>query len=288
MQAVTDHSHRVSRRRALAGGAAVAGTLAAGCAGRDDDSVSVLAAGSLQRALDVRFREEVDVDLSVETRGSAACARLVAEGLREPDLLVLADPVLFEGLADRYTAFAANSLVVAHAGTPVGRRVGDAPVPLDPLFADEARLARTDPDADPLGYRTLFALALAAERWEREYPALLSPDQLVPETELLALVETGSVDAAVAYRNMAVDHGVSFRPLPPRVNLAVPRLADHYATQSYELPSGQVVRGKPITYGAALLGERPATGAVFEALVAGDWLGGSFRVPESLPVVREP
>lgn len=276
------------RRDALASGAVAVGSVLAGCAGEGSESVSVLAAGSLQHALDTRLRDRVDTDLTVETRGSAACARLVAEGLREPDLLVLADPVLFDGLADRYTAFAANSLVVAHADTAVGRRVEAASVPFDPLFDDAARFARTDPDADPLGYRTLFALALAADWWERAYPRLASPGRVVPETELLALVEAGAVDAAVAYRNMAVDHGVGFRTLPPRVNLAAPRLADHYATQSYELPSGRVVHGKPITYGAARLTDRPGVRRVFETLVAGDWLGGSFRVPASLPAVREP
>ncbi|MEZ3115932.1 substrate-binding domain-containing protein [Halobaculum sp. MBLA0147] len=283
--------HTTTRRRALrrlgTGLGVGAGTTLAGCVGGGDAVVSVLAAGSLQYALDTRLRERTDRQLSVETRGSAACARMVAEGLRDPDVLALADPRLFDGLATRYTAFATNALVVAYApDTSVGARVAEADVPFDPLFSADARLGRTDPDADPLGYRTLFALRLARDRWGRDYPSLLAPEQVVPETELLATLATGSLDAVVAYRNMAVDHDQPFRTLPATVDLSTPRHAAEYRQYTYELPDGQVVRGAPITYGATLRHERPATRAVFETLVAGDWLGGGFDVPAAYPTER--
>lgn len=283
-----------TRRAALAAGAAGTACLAGLGALAGDDrsgggSVSVLAAGSLQRALDTRFHGRVDAQVALESHGSAACARMVREGLRDPDVLALADPALFAGLTERYTAFATNALVVAYApDTAAGRRVRDAKRALDPILDSDTRWGRTDPDADPLGYRTLFALELARERWNRPYPGALAPEQVFPETDLVGVFEAGALDAAVVYRNMAVDHGVPFRALPPAVNLSAPRFADRYREYAYTLPGGRTVRGAPISYGAALRTDRPAARAVFGALTEGEWLGTGFEVPASYPTVERP
>jgi molybdate/tungstate transport system substrate-binding protein len=271
-----------TRREALAAGLAGVGSLAvAGClSSRDAGGVSVLAAGSLQVPLEERFRERIDADLSLETRGSAACARMVREGIRDPDLLALADPVLFAGVADRYTAFATNALVLAY-NPETG--VADAERAYDPLLDADLRLGRTDPEVDPLGYRTLFSLGLAEELWGRPYTAALSESQVLPETALLSTFESGALDAAVVYRNMAVDHGVPFRELPPELDLSAPRFAETYASESYETPGGQAVQGAPIRYGATARSERPEVMTAFEALTGADWLGSGFTVPRSYP-----
>ncbi|WP_277553769.1 extracellular solute-binding protein [Halobaculum limi] len=265
-----------------------------GCLGSragESPTVSVLAAGSLARAVEERLRPEVethhpdlDVDLTTEFRGSAVCARLVRDGLRDPDVLALADPALFDGITRRYTAFATNELVVAYdPTTPGGRAVRDADRAFDPLLDRSLRWGRTDPDADPLGYRTLFALSLAERRWGRPYPRALAPNQVFPEAELLPVFETGELDAAVVYRNMAVDHDVSFRSLPPAIHLGAPAHADTYAHESYELPDGTVVHGTPIRYGAVTRRSAPSVDAVFDTLVDTGWMGDAFGVPASYP-----
>ena len=278
-----------TRREVLAAGVAgaAASTLGGCLSGAPTGTVSVLAAGSLQRALDSRLIDRVDGEVTVESHGSAACARMVREGLRDPDLLVLADPALFEGLADRYTSFATNALVVAYdPETAGGRAVRDADRAYDALLDGEVRLGRTDPDADPLGYRTLFSLRIAETLWGRPYTNALDSGQLFAETDLLAAFETGSLDAAVVYRNMAADHGVAFRELPPRLDFSAPAWAETYATQSYGLPSGRTVRGAPIEYGASRRTAGANVDAAFETLVAGEWLGRGFEIPPSFPAVR--
>lgn len=278
-----------TRREALAAGLASAGALSlAGClSSADTDGVSVLAAGSLQVALEERFRDRVDVDLTLEARGSAACARMVREGIRDPDVLALADPVLFEGLAKRYTAFATNALVIAYNPDGPGATVADAERAYDPLLDTALRLGRTDPETDPLGYRTLFSLGLAEVYWGRPYTDALESSQILQETALLSAFETGALDAAITYRNMAVDHDVEFRELPPRLNLSAPAFADEYATQTYETPAGKVVTGSPISYGATARSEGAAVAEVFDELVGADWLGRGFTVPGSYPTAAE-
>jgi molybdate/tungstate transport system substrate-binding protein len=284
----------LTRRAALSGLGASVGTGAlagvAGCTGSAaGESVSVLAAGSLARAFDDRLRPLVDtgVDLELEFHGSAACARLVREGLRDPDVLVLADPALFDDIAERYTAVATNEVVVAHANdTTGGQAIAAANCPFDPLLARDLRWGRTDPDADPLGYRTLFALRLAERSRGRSYPAALASSRLFPETELLSVFEAGELDAAVVYRNMAMDHGIAFRSLPPTINLGSPAHAETYARETYELPDETIVRGSPISYGAAARDERPAVTAVFDAVTNGGWTGDAFGTPETYPRVE--
>ncbi|MFB6220945.1 MAG: extracellular solute-binding protein [Halolamina sp.] len=276
-----------TRRDALAAGLAGVGSLAGCLSTATSDEVSVLAAGSLQVALEERFSERVDADLTLEARGSAACARMVREGIRDPDVLALADPALFAGVADRYTAFATNALVVAYNPEGAGAAVRDAERAYDPLLDADIRLGRTDPETDPLGYRTRFSLGLAEDHWDRPYTDALDDSQVLQETALLSAFETGALDAAVTYRNMAVDHGVPFRELPPELDLSAPRFADAYAAERYETPSGQTVRGAPISYGATARSAGSAVERVFKALVGAEWLGDGFTVPRSYPTVSD-
>lgn len=67
--------------------------------------------------------------------------------------------------------------------------------------------------------------------------------QAYPETRLVSQFETGSIDAAVTYRNMAVERGYRYLDLPPEIDLSDPRYADRCATTSYELPSGKTIQG---------------------------------------------
>ena len=265
---------RRTRRSVLAAtGGVLAGAGLAGCRG-GDRSVAVLAAGSLQAAFGRGLQARTDADLQVEAHGSARVARMVAEGQRSPDIVALADPALFGSVlaAEWYATFASNELVLAYnPSTAAGRRVRDA----DPWFAALAApdasvtVGRTDPDLDPLGYRTLFALRLAAARADRPGlpAAVLAHGRIFPETQLLARFETGAVDAAVVYRSMAVERDYPFRELPAAVDLGDPARAGAYRTVSYDLPGGTTVRGKPIRYAAHLRSERgPATRA-FETLL---------------------
>jgi molybdate/tungstate transport system substrate-binding protein len=278
-----------TRREALTAGLAGVGALSlSGCLSSPDTSgASVLAAGSLQVALEERFRDQVDVDLTLEARGSAACARMVREGIRDPDVLALADPVLFTGVAERYTAFATNALVVAYNPESDGAAIAEAERAYDPLLDTDLRLGRTDPETDPLGYRTLFSLRLAENHWGRPYSDALDRSQILPETALLSAFETGALDAAIAYRNMAVDHDVQFRELPPELNLSAPRFAEEYASQSYETPDGRIVSGAPISYGATARSAGSAVAEVFDELVSADWLGTGFTVPQSYPTTAD-
>jgi molybdate/tungstate transport system substrate-binding protein len=292
---VTDDASATTRRRFLAGiTAGAGGGVGAGCLamGGSVETVSMLAAGSLQTALEHGLGPDLDARLQAETRGSAVLARQVAAGQKDPDVVAVADVALFESPLDPswHATFATNAVVLAYNPETAGGRRVAAAAPDEwyrPLLEETVRLGRTDPDLDPLGYRTLFALELATDHYGtaaalRE--VVPSRDQLYPETQLVSQLETGSVDAAFVYRNMAVERGYDYVSLPEAVDLSDPDGADQYATTSYELPDGTVVLGAPIRYGATVRRGTDAVFDVFGALVDGAYLTEfGFSVPGKYP-----
>lgn len=287
----------VGRRRVLSGVAAGLGGLA-GCtgvlnvAGPRSERVSMLAAGSLNNALENGLRGHVDAPLDVEARGSAAVARLVAEGQKDPDIVALADVALFDSplYPSWYAEFATNSIVIAYdAGSDGGQRLAAAGSDewYRPLQEGELSLGRTDPDLDPLGYRTLFVLELATDYYGTAVDlreAIPRRDQVYPETQLVSQFETGSIDAAVTYRSMAVERGYDYVELPPDIDLSAPAFVDRYATATYRLPGGKVVRGGPVSYGATIRHRSPTVDDVFEAATTGKYLREfGLVVPDDYP-----
>lgn len=278
-----------SRRGALA---TLAGGLAtlSGCnraLGNANSAVRVLCAGSLQNAL-LALDGAVKTQVEVEAHGSVAAARLVDEGTRDPDIIALADPKLFESVLDVpwYARVATNELTLAYdAETDTGRRIEAAEQWVDPIVDGPVTLGRTDPDLDPLGYRTLFALELAAAYYDR--PALAEAvresSRIFPETSLLARLETGAVGAALVYRNMALDHGFDTVDLPPAIDLSDPDQADRYSTVSETLSDGTTVTGEPIEYAATVRRTDDAVD-VFETITDGALLTDhGFGVPDRYP-----
>lgn len=260
-----------SRRAFLAagGGVALGGCVVAGTTpglfGQAGTAVDVLAAGSLLTAFDERvgpaFADETDFGYRGEYRGSNAIVRLVEAEQKNPDVIVSADPgSLRATLAPEFVTwdvvFGANELGIAYApDTRVGGRL-DTGVPWYRVCSDSrVEVGRTDPNLDPLGYRTRMLFELAERHYDRSgLAANLRENSTVAarESHLLAGVEAGSRPAAYCYRNMAADHGLPFVELPPALNFADPGHASHYATATYTTDQGRTIEGTPICYTATV------------------------------------
>lgn len=268
---------RVGGTAAVAGGATALLAGAGGGDGGDGDAggsapdASVLVAGSLQAVAN-------RVGGSVEAHGSVAVRRLVVEGAREPDAVALADPLLFDGIAAEYTLFASNALAIAY--DPASEHADALADDWRRALAEgELKLGRTDPDLDPLGYRTVMALDLAAGV---DADRVLDRSIVAPEVAVLRNLEAGALDAAFVYRNMAVGHDLPSVDLPARIDFSDPALADHYATASTEV-GDRTVRGAPIRYGVR--GFTPA-GREWASALAGDaerLEAAGFVVPGAYP-----
>jgi molybdate/tungstate transport system substrate-binding protein len=298
-----------SRRAFLAagGGATLGGCVLLGTSpglfglGRAGAAVDVLAAGSLPVVFDEHvgpaFAQETAYDYRGEFRGSNAIVRLVEADQKRPDVIVSADPALLRDslMPQRVTwdaVFATNELGVVYApDTVVGDRL-DAGEPWYRVLADsEVAVGRTDPNLDPLGYRTSMLFDLAERYYDR--PGLASDlrehsTTAGRESHLLASVESGNRPAAYCYRNMAADHDLPFVELPPALNFADPDRADHYATATYTTDQGTTVEGTPIRYAATVPenADRPEGGRRFvEFLLSNPEVlrESGLVVPDALP-----
>ncbi|MFC4450363.1 extracellular solute-binding protein [Halorussus aquaticus] len=250
----------------------------------DSRTANALVAGSLQTvATGVG-------GATVEAHGSVACRRLLEDGLRDPDAVALADPRLFDGLAERATVFAANALVVAvNPDSPAAEYAASGGETTDRddwrgLLADPAlALGRTDPDRDPLGYRTVMALDLADGI---DAAAVRARSQVFPETGLLRTLEAGGLDAAFAYRNMAVEHDLPFLALPDGIDFSNPRLADEYASASVSLDD-RTVSGSPIRYAAHARTDRGRRWVRTLTSARETLRNAGFVVPDGYPRTRK-
>lgn len=245
----------------------VAGTVAAASPAK----VRLLYAGSLVSLVEDGLRPAFAhaTGISVEGRpgGSVALARMILDRVQTPDVFVSADPDVNHLLmppgpgprASWFLTLMRNSLVIAYY--PRGRfaaALGEAAVGrrawYEVLAAPGFRLGRTDPGLDPKGYRTLLMVRLA----ERHYgqPGLearllgspQNPAQIFPEEALTGRLESGQLDAAIFYRNEAVEHHLPYLTLPDAINLGNPAMAAAYARVMDTGPNGQVRRGAPILY----------------------------------------
>lgn len=268
-----------------------------GCGGlvgtpKSPPSVRILAAGSLYDTLENGLQRRVDTPIQVEAHGSVQVARLVADNKKDPDIVAVADDTLFETILNPewYGIVATNSIVLAYnEDTDGGRAIANAGREewFRVLLDADVALGRTDPDLDPLGYRTLFALELASQYYLTDVDlrdSITEPDQIYPETQLLGQVETGSLDAAFMYRSMAVARGYDFLDLPAPIHLGDPSHTDEYTTTRYTLADGRELTGDLIRYAATIRHTRPEVVAIYEELLTGDSLRDyGFTVPDDYP-----
>ncbi len=204
----------------------------------------------------------------MEAAGSVDCARKITELGRSCDILASADYQVIEKLlipeyAYINQTFASNCMVIAFTGE--SRRAGEINSGNWPdiLLSPDVFFGRSDPNADPCGYRTLLMLQLA-EDYYRGKPGIRSftvadftkKDRRFirpKEVDLLALLGNHSIDYIFIYKSIALQHNLFYVELPARINLGDRSLASHYSQATLKIRGGSptdsvTVNGTPIVY----------------------------------------
>ena len=248
------------------------------CSGDADGerTLIVFHAGSLSvpfREISEEFmKENPGVTVQLEAAGSRTCARKISDLGRECDVMASADYTVIDALlipdhASWNIRFASNEMAIVY--TEHSKRAGEigpdswTGILLDP----EVAFGRSDPDSDPCGYRTVLTMKLAGKHYGDEGLAgrLLSKDTRFirpKETDLLALLETRTIDYIFLYRSVAQQHGLRFILLPDEINLKSPEHATLYGTVTVEIsgkkPGERIVkRGAPMVYGITVPDSSP-------------------------------
>jgi molybdate/tungstate transport system substrate-binding protein len=244
-----------------------------GCSNQNNqtDKLIVFHAGSLSvpvKQINKAFQNLYpEVEIFAEASGSVAGARKISDLKRPCDVMLSADyNVINKFLIPEYSLwnikFASNEMVIAFTGNS-NRADEITPKNWHEILMDPGiRYGRSDPNADPCGYRTVLCLKLSGSYYEKQglSSALLQKDQVFirpKETDLIALLETQIIDYIFIYRSVAVQHGLKFIPLPDSVNLKKPELHEWYKSVSVEIngkkPGEKIVQtGEPMIYGLTI------------------------------------
>lgn len=244
---------------------------------KDSRTLIVFHAGSLSvplRKISNGFMEEnPGVHVLLEAAGSRSCARKISDLGRECDVMASADYTVIDNLlipdhASWNIKFASNEMAIVFTEDSKSHDEIDdvnwTEILLDPGVA----FGRSDPDADPCGYRAVLTMKLAEKYYGKGGLAacLLEKDRRFirpKETDLLALLETGTVDYIFLYRSVAQQHGLPFLILPDGINLKDQEFSDIYASVSVEIsgkkPGEKIVkRGAPMVYGITVPSNSPS------------------------------
>lgn len=211
--------------------------------------IIVFHAGSLS----VPFRQLKDeyekknpgIKIFLEPAGSLVCARKITELKKPCDIMASADYfVINELLIPEYASwsirFATNEIVIAYNDKSRYSSEIDSKNWIGILSRDDVIYARAEPDFDPCGYRTVLSFKLAEKFYN--YPGLTEKmitknrDFIRPkEVDLIALIESNTIDYMFQYKSVAMQHGLKYIDLPDEINLSNPSMNDIYSTVSLDV-----------------------------------------------------
>ena len=255
-------------------------------------SVSVAYAGSLvtpmEKSIGPAFAATGHAYMG-EGKGSTVIANLIREGLRTPDVFISADTAAIESLrgpaghaaARWYATFASTRMQIAYSAkskyaADFAAAARGVKAWYEVLQQPGVSVARSDPAQDPKGYRVLLVMQLA-ERFYKQpglQAKLLGEDrnaeQIVPEEDALARLQTGEVDALWAYSTESIARKLDVVELPPEINLGEPKFAALYSGATVTV-GATTHRGALSVYALTIPvnARNPEGGAAFVAFVLG-------------------
>ena len=255
-----------------------------GCVRSDNKNNEDMLSGDLiifhAGSLSVPFKEMADsfeqhhpnVNIKREAAGSVDCARKITDLGRDCDIMASADyKVINKFLMPYYTdwqvKFATNEMtLVYHDESKYAGEINQNNWH-DLIMQEDVLYGRSDPDSDPCGYRTVLTLKLAEKYYDKPQLAsqMLSKDKRYmrpKETDLLALLESNTIDYIFLYRSVAEQHGLDYLTLPDSVNLGNPELEEWYGSVSVDIVGREpgekmAMQGEPMVYGVTMLNEAP-------------------------------
>jgi molybdate/tungstate transport system substrate-binding protein len=252
-------------------------------AGQSDGEIGgnliIFHAGSLsmpfKAVADSFIRIHPKVTILAEASGSIDAARKVTELKRDCDIVASADYTIIDNLlipeyASENIRFASNEMaIVFTAKSKYSQMIDSLNWPLI-LSKRDVAIGRSDPDADPCGYRTLLTISLAQSYYAdsniiKSLEILKTKDRRFirpKEVDLLALLDAGAVDYIFLYKSVAIQHNLKYLDLPREINMGDPAFNHLYGNATVTVrgsrPSQKMImRGEAMVYGVTILNSAP-------------------------------
>lgn len=241
------------------------------CNEKKESEIKIYCAGSLAHTIEEiaeSFEEEnPDIKIKIEAYGSVEAVRKITDLNKIPDIIAVSDYKLIdEYLIPKYTKennyLVSNKMVICYNEKSRKKEIINSNNWFEVLKDEEIKLGRSDPDADPCGYRSLFVFELAEHYYKKDglFNELKNKTGTIirpKEVDLLALLETGNIDYLIIYKSVAVQHNLKFIELPDEINLSNPEFNNLYSKTCYTLKSSStennVICGQAILYSFAVI-----------------------------------
>jgi len=226
-------------------------------------------------SLSVPFKQIADtfekihpnVDVFLESAGSVSCARKIIDLNRKCDIIASADykvidKLLIPDYASWNIRFAGNEMVIAYTKKAKYAEKINTYNWYDILLNQDVIYGRSSPDQDPCGYRAVITMKLAEVYYNK--PGLT--EQLLEknrnyirpkEVDLVALLETNSIDYSFNYRSVAEQHQLEYLKFPAEINLKDPSMNDIYKNATVDIsgkkPGEKInIEGESMVYGISI------------------------------------
>lgn len=230
------------------------------------ENITIFHAGSvskpLKEAADSFQKIYPNIKIYREAAGSLECIRKITELKKNCDILISSDYYLIEKLmfpnhATWNLPFATNEIVLAFSSDNKKLKIINSDNWMDVLLSKEIRFSRSDPNADPCGYRTLLLWKLAEKYYNKKglYNKLIAKDlnYIRPkEVDLLALIESNTIDYIFIYRSVAIQHKLNYITFPDNINLGNINYENDYQKAKIEV-NGKKPGEKISIYGQSIL-----------------------------------
>ncbi|NOQ27077.1 MAG: tungstate ABC transporter substrate-binding protein WtpA [Bacteroidales bacterium] len=240
------------------------------------DQLIIFHAGSLSVPLKQMknefVKENPNAEILLESAGSVKCARKITDINKDCDIMASADyTIIDEMLIPDYTSwnikFASNEMAIVYHNESKYSNEITAQNWHEILLKDDVFYGRADPNSDPCGYRTVLTSQLSEEYYNHTDFAkkIIAKNQeyIRPkEVDLLALLESNTIDYLFLYRSVAQQHGLKYIILPDSVNLKNPELREYYKNAKVDItgkkPGTTITKtGQPMVYGITILDNAP-------------------------------
>ena len=213
-------------------------------------------------------KKHPDIRILLEPAGSLVCARKVTELKKPCDIIASADYfVINEILIPNYASwgirFATNEIVIAFQDKSRYSSQINQDNWMDILLKNDVTFSRSDPDADPCGYRSVMLFRLADKYYNKpglsEKLLAKNRDFIRPkEVDLVALIESNAVDYMFQYKSVAIQHNLKYISLPSAINLGDPGKTNLYNSVGTDVTgstpgSKMTVKGDFINYSVTVL-----------------------------------
>ncbi len=213
-----------------------------------------------------------EVNILLETAGSVECARKITDLQKPCDIMASADyqvidKMLIPRFADWNIRFVSNEMCIVYTAKARYQDKINARNWFEILLKKDVAYSRSDPNADPCGYRSVMTMQLAEKYYKKPGLAksLMDKDQnyMRPkEVDLVALLETEALDYIFLYKSVAVQHHLKYLELPDEINLKNPAYSAFYQQATVEINGKQpgrkeTMRGEAMIYGITMLKDAP-------------------------------